>query len=113
MIALERGIAGAVINGACRDAAEIAGLGFPVWSVAVCPRRSRNEFGLAGLDRDLDIRGVRIRSGDLIVADDSGVVCVPADLAEKVVRRCAEILASETKVVAAVKARLQVDWNAV
>ena len=56
-------------------------------------RRSRNEFALGGLGEELRIGPVRVRPGDVVVADDSGVVCVPAELAERTAERCAAITA--------------------
>jgi len=47
-IAQRRGVRGTIMWGACRDVEEIRATGYPVWSVATCPRRSRNEFTFGG-----------------------------------------------------------------
>ncbi|MCY0093853.1 RraA family protein [Hoeflea ulvae] len=71
-----RGIAGLVINGAVRDTAQIATLGFPVFSRGIDIRgtgkSSRGEIGVT-----LDIGGARIAAGDMIIADADAVIVVP------------------------------------
>jgi regulator of RNase E activity RraA len=76
-IAQRRGVRGTIMWGACRDVDEIRAIGYPVWSVAVCPRRSRNEFTFGAINEPITIQGVTIAPRDFIIADESGVVCVP------------------------------------
>lgn len=73
-----RGIAGMVIDGAVRDCARIGALGFPVFA------RGRNIRGTTKLDRGrigvaVEIGGVSIAPGDIIVADADAVVTLPPD----------------------------------
>lgn len=71
-----RGIVGLVIDGGVRDRAELAALGFPVFSRNDSIRGTRKDF--AGvLGRAVTIGGVRVDSGDLVVGDADGVVAVP------------------------------------
>jgi 4-hydroxy-4-methyl-2-oxoglutarate aldolase len=72
-----RGVAGLVIDGGCRDTAALRRMGFPVWSAGVSVRgtvkrtvRSVGEPVVAG--------GVLVAPGDYVLADDDGVVVVPA-----------------------------------
>lgn len=73
--AIARGIAGVVVDGAVRDVMELRRLGFPVWARGLAIRGAtkseRGEIGIA-----VDCGGVRIEPGDLIVADDDGVMAV-------------------------------------
>ncbi len=113
-IAQQKGVSGTVIYGGCRDLLEIVDQQYPLWTVSVQPRRSRNEFKLGALRGELQIGGARVRAGDIVVADDSGVVCVPAELAAQVADRCAEIAASEERAVAAIDTDLaKLDWDKV
>jgi regulator of RNase E activity RraA len=89
-----RGVRGTVVWGACRDVDEIRASGYPVWSAAYCPRRSRNEFTFGSFNEALQIGQVKICPNDIIVADSSGVVCIPEgrahdilELAEKIERQ--------------------------
>lgn len=84
--ALARGIAALVIEGGIRDSAQIAALGFPVFSERVCIRGTTKDPSLAGaLHRPVVIGGVTVRSGDLVVGDADGVVVVPADEAAETI----------------------------
>ncbi|MCT2581841.1 RraA family protein [Actinophytocola gossypii] len=75
-IAVQRGLAGLVIDGTVRDVDEIERTGFPVFSRGVAMRhaakRDRGELG--GV---LDLAGRRVRPGDVVVADTDGVAVVP------------------------------------
>ena len=93
-IAQRRGVRGTIMWGACRDVDEIRAIGYPVWSTAVCPRRSRNEFTFGSINQPIVIQGVTIAAGDFMVADESGVLCVPQGrlpeilaLAERIARQ--------------------------
>ena len=90
-IAQRRGVRGTIMWGACRDVDEIRAIGYPVWSVAVCPRRSRNEFTFGAINEPITIQGVTIAPRDFIIADESGVVCVPQGRFGEVIALCARI----------------------
>lgn len=80
-----RGLAGAVIDGAVRDTAELKRLEFPVWSRRVSPATSVGR--MISVDKQIPVlcAGVMVRPGDYLVGDADGVVVVPAHAAEKVV----------------------------
>lgn len=83
-LAQRRGVRGTIMWGTCRDVEEIRTIGYPVWAVGVCPRRSRNEFTFGSINEPIIVSGVTIRPRDYIVADESGVVCVPEAAAKEV-----------------------------
>ena len=66
-----------------------------MWSVAVCPRRSRNEFTFGAINEPITIQGVTIAPRDFIIADESGVVCVPQGRFGEVISLCARIAVQE------------------
>jgi 4-hydroxy-4-methyl-2-oxoglutarate aldolase len=74
---VQRGIAGCVTNAAARDLAEIRTLAFPVWAVGVSVRGALFEQGDGALDVPVALGEVVIEPGDLVIADDDGVVIVP------------------------------------
>jgi regulator of RNase E activity RraA len=84
------GIAGVVTDGLIRDSAEIAALGLPVWCRGTTPAASRKD-GPGAVGGQVAVGGVVVRDGDLVVADDDGVVVWPAtdvhDLLEKADRK--------------------------
>lgn len=75
--AIERGIVGAVIDGAIRDIDEIAAWGFPVYARATCPAGPHKGFrGAHGVS--IQCGGVVVNPGDIVVGDADGVTVVPA-----------------------------------
>ena len=101
--AVQAGIAGVVIDGACRDIGESEQLGLPVFGKAVVPTSARGRIVQLGMDEEITVCGVPARTGDLLVADVCGAVVVPADLAEQVVELAERIAAREREMVAAVR----------
>lgn len=85
-----RGVRGVVMNTGIRDTAELRAMGFPAWSAAVSPQGTVKATG-GSVNVPVVIGGQVVRPGDVIVADDDGVVVVPRERA----RRTAE--ASEAR----------------
>jgi len=84
--AQERGVAGLVIDGGVRDVAQIRDLGFPVFSRGVSVRRTvKHSPGL--LNVPLVIGGVCVAPGDLVVADEDGVISLSAASVAAVLER--------------------------
>lgn len=94
-LAQRRGVRGTILWGACRDVEEIRAVGYPVWSVGVCPRRSRNEFAFGSINEPIEVAGVAVAPGDVIVADESGAVCVPSARANETLALLERIEAQE------------------
>lgn len=74
-----KGIAGIVVDGAVRDVAELRRLGFPTYARAVTAHNYDYPVDLArgAVNVPVDVDGHRVTPGDLIVADDDGVLIVP------------------------------------
>ena len=83
------------MHGTCRDLEEIRECGYPVWAIGVCPRRSRNDFTFGSINEPIKITDVIIKQNDIIIADQSGVVCVPEDTINDVLKLLEKILHQE------------------
>jgi regulator of RNase E activity RraA len=79
-----RGAAAAVIHGAVRDEPYINELGLPVFAATTHPAPSGRKLVAVDYDQPINMAGVHLISGDVILADDEGVVAMPLDLAEVV-----------------------------
>ena len=84
------GVAGAVVDGAVRDLQGLMRLGFPCWSSGRTPITGRWRLEAAAFGEPVAICGVQVHHGDVVVADDGGVVFVPRDRFEELARRLVE-----------------------
>ncbi len=93
-----RGIAGVVLDGACRDANEIQDMGFPFFIRALNPGGTVKE-SLGPINGTIQCGAVTVRPGDIIVGDRDGVVVVAQDKAGDVLERALAIFEKEIKIV--------------
>ena len=102
--AQQRGIRGTVIDGACRDVDAIADAEYPVWSRAGVPVTARGRIAERANDVPISFGGVRVEPGDLVIADGSGVVFVPAARALEVIEAAERLADRQARMAAAVRA---------
>ncbi|QLJ05787.1 RraA family protein [Streptomyces sp. NEAU-sy36] len=76
-VARRNGVAAFVADGLLRDLAEVRDMGFPVFARGIVPIPGTKEAATP-LGRPVRCGGVRISAGDVVVADEEGVVAVPA-----------------------------------
>jgi regulator of RNase E activity RraA len=93
--ATARGIEGVVVDGAVRDIDESHELGLPVYARAGVPRTARGRLAETDWGLPVTIGDLVVDSGDLVLADRSGVVFVPAAIAEAVLANAETIAARE------------------
>ena len=92
-----KGIAGIVIDGACRDKNELIDMGFPTFARATCPNGTLKEnCGATGTA--VLCGGALVRAGDIVVGDCDGVVVIPREEAEGVLERSKAKKAAEDEI---------------
>jgi RraA family protein len=100
-LAEKRGVAGMVIYGAIRDAAEIRARRFPVYACGVT-HRGPYKNGPGEINAAIALDGMVVHPGDIIVGDEDGVVAVPLAHAEEVLALAKVQLAKETAMLKAI-----------
>jgi regulator of RNase E activity RraA len=81
-----RGYAGAVIDGGVRDVAYLRKIGFPVFATGIVPSTSVHHYRFAGAQVPVSCDGVTVNPGDIVAADSDGVVVVPRQMAQEVLK---------------------------
>ena len=104
LAASKQGATGIIIDGGCRDVDEIREAGLWMASRHVTPRTGKYRLNLVGMGGPITIGGVRVTEGDLVVADDTGIVAVPRAQLDLVLAMAEASVATDDKVEEAVRA---------
>ena len=104
------GVAAVITDGAVRDIVGLEDVGVPIFARGLTPNSpQKNGPGEIGLS--VSIGGVTVNSGDVIVADRDGVVCLPREKAADAVSQVRAIKDKESKIEAAIAAgQTTPDW---
>jgi Demethylmenaquinone methyltransferase len=96
--ARNRGCVGAVIDGMARDIAVTRRMGFPVFALGACPYDSKDRQRVVDMDVPVELDGVRFHPGELVIADEDGVVVVPHSVEAEALWRAWNKVHSENEV---------------
>lgn len=94
-----REMGGMIMDGAARDIPEIRRLGVPVYARSISPATAVGRYASVSKNEPVVCAGVEVAPGDIIVADEDGVVVVPKEHAEKVLEVAREIDERESAMV--------------
>jgi 3-hexulose-6-phosphate synthase/6-phospho-3-hexuloisomerase len=95
--ALNKGIAGVVIEGAVRDIDEIENLGLSIYTSNTVPNAG-DPKGFGEINAEITCGGQTVKPGDYIVGDESGVVVIPKERAYELARRAKEVYKTEKRI---------------
>lgn len=97
LAAAHKGIAGIAVDGGARDADETTAAGFNVFTRHLVPTTGRHRLRVAEIGATVVVDGVLIQNGDWIVADDTGILAVPAGVLDDVIRMAETFTAEDRK----------------
>jgi len=89
--AQKRGIAGTVIDGVCRDMPRIHEVKYPIYTRGHIMVTGKDRVELDGINIPVAVSDVQVRPNDIVACDDTGVVIVPHDRAEEILKIAKEI----------------------
>lgn len=118
LVAARNKIAGTIIDGVCRDVPVIRKTGYPIFSKGHYMVTGKDRVFVDYINKPISISGVQVKPGDLIIADDTGVICVAWELTQKVLEIAENIAKKEAGIEMAIEkgetlkdARTQVGYH--
>jgi len=103
LMAKKYGLAGNIVDCGVRDVGQMRTLDYPVWSRGITPITGKFRFEALEINAPVVCGGVPVHPGDLVVADDSGVVIVPQKFIGEVVRRAIKASEREERLTEAIE----------
>jgi regulator of RNase E activity RraA len=94
-IGKREGELGAIVDGGVRDVGECRVIDYPMWSRDVSPLTGKWRLETVAINQPVEIAGVQVKPGDIVIADGTGICFVPIEHAEEVLTRAREIHAAE------------------
>ncbi len=108
-IAHRRGIAGTVIDGICRDTHLCTSLGYPVFSKDHWMRTGKDRVQVEATGVPVNIGDARVAPGDILKGDADGVIVIPKEHEEEVLRVAESIEEAEERIRQAVRGGMRLD----
>ena len=103
-----KGVAGAVVDGSIRDTDEIRDLGFPIASRGIVPRSTHSPYtgrlDTVEVNTPIVCGNVLVRPGDIVIADEVGVVVVASEQASQILRKAEALAEQEERTRARIRA---------
>ena len=90
-----QGEAGAIVFGGIRDIAHSRRVGYPVWSTEVTPVTGKWRIETVEINGEIEVAGVRVAPGDIVLADDTGVCFIPRARAAEVLELAKQKFSAE------------------
>ena len=97
-VANRRGVAGTVIDGACRDTALSRELGYPIYSRSYSMRTGKDRIQVEAMGGPVNIGDARVNQGDILRGDADGVVAIPQAHEDAILTNAEQIDAAEAQI---------------
>lgn len=94
-VAMSRGFAGAIVNGAVRDVPTLQRLRYPVWAKGATPMTGKFRMQAVEMNGPVTVHDVAVYPGDLVLADTSGVCFVPPENVDFVLKQMKSVAEEE------------------
>ncbi len=98
-----KGVAGLLVDGGVRDLEEMIAFDFPVFARHLVPTTGRGRLKVEAIGVPIEVDGVAVAPGDIIVADGTGAVCLPQTSAEEIVSRAEALQRDDEAAVAEIQ----------
>lgn len=82
-----QGEAGAIVSGGIRDVGHSRRVDYPLWATEITPVTGKWRIETVEINGEIQIAGIRVAPGDIVVADETGVCFIPIARAEEVLER--------------------------
>lgn len=105
--AVQNKLGGTVIDGVCRDINVIRQLKYPIYTKGTYMVTGKDRVYVDHINETVSIAGVQVNDGDLIVGDSTGVIAVPFEMAEEVLRAALQIERAEQEIVNSIKSGMK------
>ena len=90
-----QGEAGAIVFGGVRDVAHSRRVGYPVWATEITPATGKWRIETIEINGEIEVAGIRVAAGDIVLADDTGVCFIPRARAAQVLELAKQRSAAE------------------
>lgn len=108
-LAHKNGVAGTVIDGACRDVHECLRLGYPVYSRSYSMRTGKDRVQVDATNIPVNIGNARVQPGDLMRGDSDGVIVIPKEREAEVLDAAEAIEQAEEKIRKSLREGMRLD----
>ena len=108
-LAIRSGATGAIVAGMTRDSGDVKKLGFPVFAKGNKCIDVRGRATLDGINVPINIEGVNVLPGDLVFADNEGVVIIPQEIENKLLKMAIAVCMKEKSVLLDIANGIEVD----
>lgn len=101
--ASQRGIAGTVIDGVCRDVPGIRKCNYPIYTKDYYMVTGKDRVQCDAIGVPVAVSGVQVKPGDIVLGDDTGVLVIPKERAEDVLKVAQDIADKEQRIEAEIR----------